>query len=171
MSEIITRPKIVMRDMQLEDLEAVMAIEEQLFAAPWSIISYRFEVQNQTSQNWVVEVQEDDGKRVIGMIVVWLLADKAYIANIGVEQAYQRQGIGCRLLKRALESCTRMGAKTASLEVRESNRAAKGMYAQFGFEQVGRNQGYYQDNNEDALLFTLKQLDVEQISQIVCQTE
>ena len=38
------------------------------------------------------------------------------------------------------------------LEVRESNQAARAVYAARGFEQVGRRKRYYRDPIEDALV-------------------
>ena len=168
MSETKSAPVITIRDLVMEDLEAVHDIEKRLFASPWSMTSYRFEVTNPMAQNWVVEAQEADEKRIIGMIVVWMLIDQAYIANIGVDVEYQQKGIGCQLLKHALERCAGIGAVSAALEVREGNLAALALYNRFGFEKVGLRKGYYHDNNEDALLFTLKELQVEKISKIDC---
>ena len=47
------------------------------------------------------------------------------------------------------------GAQVATLEVRESNEAAIALYEKLGFEVVGSRDGYYRDNNEDAILMTL----------------
>jgi ribosomal-protein-alanine N-acetyltransferase len=48
-----------------------------------------------------------------------------------------------------------MGIKKAYLEVRRSNTAALALYTGFGFVQTGIRKGYYPDNKEDALLFSL----------------
>jgi ribosomal-protein-alanine N-acetyltransferase len=48
------------------------------------------------------------------------------------------------------------GARIFHLEVRAGNLAAQKMYANFGYEVVGRRTRYYKDNGEDALLLTLK---------------
>jgi ribosomal protein S18 acetylase RimI-like enzyme len=37
------------------------------------------------------------------------------------------------------------------------------MYQKFGFEEAGRRERYYKDNNEDAILMTLKRLPLEPI--------
>ena len=49
----------------------------------------------------------------------------------------------------------------ATLEVRESNIAAQALYRDFGFDLVGRRPHYYIDNNEDALIMTLEDIDEE----------
>ncbi|MGZ7144902.1 GNAT family N-acetyltransferase, partial [Streptococcus pyogenes] len=38
------------------------------------------------------------------------------------------------------------------LEVRESNKAARGLYEKFGFKKVGLRKKYYQNPVEDAVL-------------------
>ena len=42
--------------------------------------------------------------------------------------------------------------KYITLEVRVSNIAAIGLYEKYGFRSLGTRKGYYQDNNEDALI-------------------
>ena len=42
--------------------------------------------------------------------------------------------------------------KLLHLEVRVSNEAAIGLYEKYGFKSLGSRKGYYQDNNEDALI-------------------
>ena len=58
----------------------------------------------------------------------------------------------------ALEKAYAEGARSVLLEVRAGNEAAQNMYKRFGFEEVGRRERYYKDNNEDAILMTLKRL-------------
>ncbi len=45
-------------------------------------------------------------------------------------------------------------ARSLTLEVRVSNKAAQNLYTKFGFREVGLRRGYYTDNDEDALLMT-----------------
>jgi len=41
-----------------------------------------------------------------------------------------------------------------TLEVRESNQAARHLYGKYGLEVTGRRRAYYTDNGEDALIMT-----------------
>ena len=54
-----------------------------------------------------------------------------------------------------------MGAHTATLEVRAGNIAAQSLYRDFSFDIIGRRPHYYIDNNEDALIMTLEDMDEE----------
>ena len=47
------------------------------------------------------------------------------------------------------------GMVALTLEVRESNRAARRLYEGFGMQTVGRRVAYYSDTGEDALILTV----------------
>ena len=51
-----------------------------------------------------------------------------------------------------IEDCYQEKIKYITLEVRESNVAAISLYDKNGFVSIGERKGYYQDNNEDALI-------------------
>jgi ribosomal-protein-alanine N-acetyltransferase len=130
------------------------------FSLPWSERSYRYEVtENRASSCWVAEV----GGQVVGMIVNWIILDEAHIATIAVHPQHRRAGIGKCLLAQGLLAAWERGARTALLEVRAGNLPAQAMYLRFGFEVVGKRPHYYKDNNEDALLMTLKEIDPKKI--------
>ena len=61
------------------------------------------------------------------------------------------------------------GAQQALLEVRRSNLEAQRLYKRFGFEVVGLRPRYYRDNNEDAILMTLKNLDEHALRQLAAE--
>jgi ribosomal-protein-alanine N-acetyltransferase len=139
------------RRMTLDDVEQVVAIDQASFSLPWPERTFRYEVaENSASRPWVVDV---DG-RVVAMIVVWFIVDEAHIATIATHPDFRRQGIGRKLLVHALMAAKEEGARTALLEVRESNDKAQEMYRKLGFLEVNRRPQYYSDNGEDAILMT-----------------
>lgn len=150
-----------LRAMRHKDLGQVQALEESIFPTPWSINSYRFELErNPASEQWVIEVRDVDGRSEIAAYTVsWLLVDELHIANIAVAPAYRRMGMARRLITHVLGRAKADGARSASLEVRAGNKAAQALYSSFGFEVVGRRRGYYRDNREDALLMYLSSLE------------
>ncbi len=152
---------VTIRPMQVEDLEAVLAIDRQSFSLPWPESAYRYELlQNSASLCLVAEMEAMEGSRqVVGMVVVWIIMDEAHIATLAVHPSYRRLGIGTYLLKEALEGSVKRGARHAMLEVRASNVIAQTMYQRFGFKVVFRRPKYYRDNNEDALLMNLENLE------------
>jgi ribosomal-protein-alanine N-acetyltransferase len=69
------------------------------------------------------------------------------IHTIGVDPAYQGQGIGRKMLDRLLAIA---GDDTVYLEVRTDNAAAIAMYAGAGFVTVGLRKRYYRVSGADA---------------------
>jgi ribosomal-protein-alanine N-acetyltransferase len=142
--------------MTLEDIPAVVELDQLSFTLPWPERSFRFEVtDNPASRCWVFEMDD----RIVGMIVVWLLVDEAHVATISTHPDHRRQGIAKKLLTYALRYMSKEGAVTSFLEVRENNLAAQEMYRKFGYEAVGRRKKYYKDTSEDAILMTLNGLE------------
>lgn len=151
---------LLVRRMELEDLEQVQAIDRSSFSLPWPSSAYRYELkENPLSLLWVAELHQPDGRGlIVGMIVVWLILDEAHIATIAVHPEYRGLGIARRLLVSALRDSIQKGARLATLEVRTSNLAAQKLYRHFRFEVLGSRPRYYRDNNEDALIMTLSGL-------------
>lgn len=152
--------QIRLRAMGLHDIERVHAIDMLSFSLPWSERSYRFELtENKNALVYVAEVDTPGGEPlVIGMIVIWVVLDEAHVATLAVHPEYRKLGAARRLLAHGLRAAAERGAVLAYLEVRRSNRAAQALYESFGFEVVGERPRYYKDNQEDALLMTLNDL-------------
>ncbi|NJN80074.1 MAG: ribosomal protein S18-alanine N-acetyltransferase [Anaerolineales bacterium] len=145
----------VIRKMIMNDLEQVVAIDQVSFSLPWPARSFQFELtDNPASRCWVVELD----KKIIAMIVSWLILDELHIATIATHPDFRKQGIGKKLLTHALKSAKDEGVIRSFLEVRESNEVALKMYRNFGFVEDGRRKEYYKDNGEDAILMTLNNL-------------
>jgi len=155
---------LFIRKMTLEDVPAVVELDQISFSLPWPERSFRFELtDNPASRCWVAEV---DG-RVVGMLVAWLFVDETHIATIATHPVYRRQGIARKLLAYTLQSAMREGAQSSFLEVRESNVPAQAMYRKFGYEEVGRRKRYYKDNDEDAILMNLEKINVDRLDAFV----
>lgn len=167
----ILPPDMMIRQMTVEDVDAVHALDQRSFSSPWSKKNFLFELEeNEASRSWVAVLNPEAGKeQIVGMIVCWLIADEAHIATLAVEEDFRRQGIASGLICTALNTLEEEGAVTAMLEVRESNAAAQIIYRRFGFQLVGRRPGYYKDNGEDAILMTLRTLDKDHLQIISCQ--
>jgi [ribosomal protein S18]-alanine N-acetyltransferase len=152
--------RIVIRAMRLEDIPSVLEIDRMSFPTPWPESAYRYELcSNPLSRLWVAEVDLGFGEsRLVGMIVLWLIEDEAHIATLAVHPEYRRERIGARLLAFALQDALQHGAREAMLEVRKSNQVAQTLYRKFGFEIITQRARYYKDNNEDALLMNLDDL-------------
>jgi len=146
---------VAIRRMTLEDVPAVHEIDSLSFSLPWPERSFRFElIENPVSRNWVAEFNG----RIAAMLVLWLIVDEAHIATIATHPDFRRQGIGEQLMIAALISARNEGAARAFLEVRAGNAAALALYEKYGFVVAGLRPRYYKDNNEDAILMDLNDL-------------
>ncbi len=152
---------LLIRKMTVEDIPAVVQLDQISFSLPWPERSFRFELtDNAASRSWVAEVD----RRVVGMIVGWMLVDEMHIATIATHPDFRRQGIARKLLSHTLSYAIDEGAQSSFLEVRESNLAAQEMYHQFGYQATGRRRRYYRDNDEDAILMNLESLSKARLS-------
>jgi ribosomal-protein-alanine N-acetyltransferase len=147
------------RMMKAADLPAVSQIDKLSFSQPWPPTAFEVELANKSARCWVAElsgISADDVKaRVIAALIIWQVLDEAHIATIAVHPDFRQQGIGKQLLWAGMQAAYAEGARIYHLEVRAGNLAAQKMYADFGYEIVGRRSGYYKNNGEDALLMTL----------------
>jgi len=152
---------ILIRPMKPEDLEQVQAIDQISFSMPWPSSAYRYEIyENPLSLLWVAEASLPASQsKIVGLIVVWLILDEAHIATVAVHPDYRSRGVAQCLLTTALKEAIKKGSREATLEVRASNTIAQRLYRRFHFEIVGNRVRYYRDNNEDALIMTVGNLD------------
>lgn len=147
------RPRI--RSASAADVARIVEIERASFADPWSRESFAALLANPNVCFRVASVDPPgDAHRsgVVGYVVAWLVVDEAEIANLAVEPAARRSGAGRLLLDSALGEAAARGVRTVYLEVRESNEAARSLYASRGFDEVGRRRAYYTHPREDALV-------------------
>ena len=88
-----------------------------------------------------------------GFALAQVAADEAEILTIGVSAAWQRHGLGARLIGGLERAGRNAGAKRLFLDVAESNAAARQLYQTTGFTEFGRRKGYYTtpDGVEDAI--------------------
>jgi [ribosomal protein S18]-alanine N-acetyltransferase len=150
---------IIIRHMQLEDVEQVSQIDQMSFTLPWPERSFRYEVkQNQASRHWVVEATGESGSKIVAMLVCWIILDEAHIGTIAVHPDYRRQKIAECLMYQAFKELKAEGVRMVFLEVRRSNEAARTLYDKLGFCEDGVRKRYYKDNHEDAILMHLEDL-------------
>ena len=148
----VLKPEIELRPMTGGDLPAVMAIENAIYAFPWTPGNFR----DSLSAGYHCSVYVRDGE-LIGYAVVMLASDEAHLLNLSIAAGWQRRGFGSRLLQRLCETERAQGARSMFLEVRPSNAAGLRLYERHGFQRVGLRRNYYpaQQGREDALVLAL----------------
>ncbi|HWC72583.1 MAG TPA: ribosomal protein S18-alanine N-acetyltransferase [Gemmatimonadales bacterium] len=123
------------------------AIEQEVFADPWSTQDFR----DCVTSDALFLVAEVDGK-VGGYVIAIDAADEGEILNLAVAPTGRRHGLGRALVEAILELLTDREVAHVYLEVRESNGPARALYATQGFREVGRRAQYYRRPVEDAIV-------------------
>jgi ribosomal-protein-alanine N-acetyltransferase len=135
-----------------DDLARIAEIEQMSFADPWSPDALATALGLSHLRFLVAEEGGGSGSRLVGYVVALVMGDEGEIADIAVDPAARRAGVGALLLARVEEELVHCGVRALYLEVRESNLAALGLYHGRGFAAVGRRRGDYRRPVEDALV-------------------
>jgi len=140
------------RRMTAADLDAVVAIEEEIYPYPWTRGNFSDSLAADYDC-WIVEC----GGEPAGYCVLMVAAGEAHLLNLSVAGPWQRRGLGREILGFALQLARRRGAARILLEVRPSNQAARSLYAASGFSEISTRRGYYPagDGREDAIVLGL----------------
>lgn len=140
--------------MQVDELDAIIAIERQVYEFPWTPGNFR----DSMGAGYECRTLRAGGTEVIGYGVLMRGVDEAHLLNISIAPAHQRRGYGARLLEYFIQSAKHGGFANLYLEVRPSNEPARRLYARRGFTQIGRRRDYYpaKAGREDALVLALK---------------
>jgi [ribosomal protein S18]-alanine N-acetyltransferase len=146
-----------MRPMISADIDAVLAIEQEVQAYPWTrgnfidALSYGYVCRVDAEE--LVAGHPEQGEEIRGYAVLRPVLDEAELLNIGVAAGHQRKGLGRAMLREMLELARTRNMHRVFLEVRPSNTAALALYRRNGFGEIGVRRGYYQNANgsEDAI--------------------
>lgn len=152
----LPEPSIEITPVCPEDVDEIVWVEESSFSTPWTRAMFEEEVKNQELCHYLIARQQ---KHVVGYMGFWLVQDEAHITNLAVHPAFRRRQIAERLLLATMKWAKRLGAGRATLEVRASNQPAIRLYEKYGFKLIAIRRGYYNDNQEDALIMWADELD------------
>jgi [ribosomal protein S18]-alanine N-acetyltransferase len=150
-SENISR-QVIIDLMNNDDLPAIISIEKELFASPWTLGMFTGEIKAKHSQCLTAKINLGKNSIIAGYIIFWIVADEAHLHNLAVKKEYRRQGLAFHLLEVMQEISRQIGLKSLTLEVRESNAEAIKLYQKCGFVVKGRRPLYYTDTKEDAII-------------------
>ncbi len=160
---------VAIRCARSNDVPAVLAIERQApGAAHWTAEQYHKLVSSgvvllaeQTDEPATEHAPAPCKERkeqgtLCGFICAQAVAGEWEIENVVVAAEFLRHGIADELMRALIQRAAKQAASAILLEVRESNRPARGLYEKHGFREVGRRRAYYIDPPEDAILYALR---------------
>ncbi len=136
-----------------DHLDQMEEIERLCFSDPWSRRLLSELLENEAAAT-LAAVGEDG--TVLGYAGIQVVLDEGYVNNVAVRPEYRRQGVASQLLEVFRRFGEGQGLAFLTLEVRDSNQAARALYARHGFVEAGRRKNYYQHPKEDAIIMTLE---------------
>ncbi len=144
---------MLIRPMNLDDVDSVHDLEQKCFTSAWSKDAFI----NELSTNLLARyfVAELDGK-IVGYIGYWKILEEGHITVVSVCPSSRGRGVAKELIRKMIDDAKKNYVERLTLEVRESNLPAKNLYKGFGFYEVGVRKKYYIDNNEDAVIMFLE---------------
>ena len=133
----------MIRKAELSDLNAIYEILSKT-DDPWTVGVVESELK---SERYKAFVYVDEEGQVQGFVDIKILYDEADLMHIAVAEEMRGQGIGAKLLTRAIEAAE---GKAIALEVRESNFKAINLYEKYDFKKESVRRNYY--HGEDAAI-------------------
>ena len=160
---------MLIRRMTLEDIPAVVEIENQCFSLPWSEKSFEASVSREDTIFLVCETAYEEkevmvgGSRqecnpmktenvISGYMGLYVSFDEANVTNVAVSPSHRKKGCGEALVAAAKAEAKAAGAESIFLEVRVSNIPAISLYKKLGFEELGIRKKFYEHPVEDAII-------------------
>ena len=141
---------MILRDMSEADLDAVLGIEREVHAHPWTAGNFSDALRSK----YLCKVYESETDGMVGYAILMLAVDEAELLDIAIAAGQQRHGWGRKLLEEMMALARRQSMQRMVLEVRASNLAAITLYRKAGFSDIGLRRDYYPAENgrEDAIL-------------------
>lgn len=142
----------IFRLMVENDLDEVIAIEEDIYPFPWT----RGIFHDCLHVGYLCRVLELNGK-IVAYSVMSVGAEESHLLTIVVPSYEQGKGYGKKMLDKMILLAVSHNANTMYLEVRVSNDIAIQLYHQRGFNELGIRNKYYpaEHGREDALILAL----------------
>jgi len=140
---------MTLREMNREDVDAVVHIEQQVHSHPWTRGMFMDALMHGN-----ICMVFSSGSEIAGYAVLLPSLDEVELLDISVASSFQRIGLGEKLLAAMLVLARENEWIRVILEVRRSNIPALSLYRKTGFVEIGSRRDYYPAENgrEDAIV-------------------
>ncbi len=143
--------KVSIFPLTFNDIFKAVSIEKQCFSSEaWSKEAFKDALNNKLNYFICAKIENE----VIGFAGMCFVLDEGYVYNIAVDKEFRGSGVATQMLKHLLTYAKSLNLKFVSLEVRNSNAAARSLYKKCGFKECGLRKGFYDSPKEDALIMT-----------------
>ncbi len=140
--------------MRAQDVEAVVAVENDAYPFPWTRGNF---LDSLASRYDAWTLREADA-RLAGYFLLMHAVDETHLLNITVRPDLHGRGYGRMLLDKVIQLALDANMRSVLLEVRPSNEHALSVYRHCGFQQIGIRKQYYPaagTSREDAIVMRL----------------
>lgn len=157
-----TKPVFDIVEMQTGDLAEASALHQTRFRQPWNDGEFHALLVQDSVFGFVARRSSLPWRagRLGGFVLCRAAAGEAEILTIGVDQRFERLGLGWRLMTAAIREARGRDAEEIFLEVDESNANAVGLYRRLGFAKVGERKAYYQTSGGSRSAALVMKLDL-----------
>ncbi|MEK0429178.1 MAG: ribosomal-protein-alanine N-acetyltransferase [Pseudomonadota bacterium] len=140
--------------MRAQDVEAVVAVENDAYPFPWTRGNF---LDSLASRYEAWTLREADA-RLAGYFLLMHAVDETHLLNITVRPDLHGRGYGRMLLDKVIQLALDANMHSVLLEVRPSNEHALAVYRHCGFQPIGVRKQYYPaagTSREDAIVMRL----------------
>ena len=140
---------MTIREMTMDDIEAVAAMEAADSQTPWdetSLFTYFLR------EDAILLVAVDDEGGLRGFAALLAAPPESDVLDITVAKPFRNQGIGAALLTALADAARERGVDSLYLEVRVGNAPARHLYEKLGFCEIGLRKHYYTNPVEDGVV-------------------
>lgn len=154
--------------MQMEDLDAVLAIESISHIHPWTRGNFSDSL---AAGHWAYCIRPNlnsgdvesgtflDSQVLWAYCILYPAVDELHLLNITVSPKLRKLGLGVRMMEAIEGVAAQQKMPRIILEVRPTNEPALALYKKLGYEQIGLRKGYYPARaetgiREDAIVMT-----------------
>ena len=152
---MIDNMTIQVLELTVEDIDAILPLENELYHKPWLKKDYEYELKDNPFAIYLKMIDKDSNE-IMGYIGFWIKFEQAEITKVSIAKKYQGHKLSKLLMADAERRMRLAECENSTLEVRVSNTVAINLYKSFGYEIVTTRKRYY-ENGEDAYLM-LKEL-------------
>lgn len=142
---------ITVRQINDSEIDAVHKIEQESFSQPWT--KQMMLDANNAEKSVILAAKEDNV--ILGYATAHYVLDEGYLDNLAVKAGCMSNGVGTKIMQSLIDWCKEHSLAFLTLEVRQSNTAARHLYEKMGMKQVGYRKNFYSKPQEDAVLMTV----------------
>lgn len=139
----------MIREARLDDLDELARLERVCFPEPWSrrLIESELVAPSRINLVWT------DDDHIAGYVLSMQILDDLHVNKIGASPQFRRRGVASELMSAVAAIALDRGCELISLEVRESNTAARAFYESLAFTVEYVRRAYY-PSGENALVMS-----------------